>query len=86
MLQPSTIDGYSSTNADKLGNSPINVSKDENLTRLDSFPMDKQGPPNQHHYQLTRGLIGLDNEKYTMMSSCLDRKYARGDTWRMYTP
>ena len=33
-LQPSTIDGYSSTIADKLENSPINVGKDENLARL----------------------------------------------------
>ena len=31
-LQPSTIDGYRSAIADKLGNSPLNVSKDENLT------------------------------------------------------
>ena len=37
-LQPSTFDGYRSAIADKLGNSPINISKDENLTRvLDSF-------------------------------------------------
>ena len=37
-LQPSTIDGYRSAIADRLGNSPINISKDENLTRLlDSF-------------------------------------------------
>ena len=37
-LQPSTIDGYSSAIADSLENLPINVSKDENLTRLlDSF-------------------------------------------------
>ena len=37
-LQPSTIDGYKSAIADKLGNSPFNISKDENLTRLlDSF-------------------------------------------------
>ena len=37
-LQPSTIDGYRSAIADSLGNLPINVSKDENLTRLlDSF-------------------------------------------------
>ena len=37
-LQPSTIDGNRSAIADKLGNSPINVSKDENLTcLLDSF-------------------------------------------------
>ena len=33
-LQPSTTDGYRSTIADKLGNSPINISKDENLTCL----------------------------------------------------
>ena len=40
-LQPSTIDGYRSAIADKLGNSPINISKDENLTRLlDSFHRD----------------------------------------------
>ena len=37
-LQACTIDGYRSAIADKLGNSPINVSKDENLTLLmDSF-------------------------------------------------
>ena len=38
-LQPSTIDGYRSAIADKLGNTSINVGKDNNLTRLlDSFP------------------------------------------------
>ena len=47
--------------------------------------MDRQGPPNRPRYQLTRGLIGLDNEKDAVTSFCLDRKYARGDTWRMYT-
>ena len=37
-LQPSTIDGYRSAIADKLGNITLNVSKDENLTHLlDSF-------------------------------------------------
>ena len=37
-LQPSTIDGYRSAIADKLGNSSLNVSKNENLTcLLDSF-------------------------------------------------
>ena len=37
-LQPSTIDGYRSAIAYKLGNSPISVSKDENITRhLDTF-------------------------------------------------
>ena len=41
-LQPSTIDGYRSAIADKLGNSPTNISKDENLTRLlDSFHRDR---------------------------------------------
>ena len=41
-LQPGTIDGYRSTIADKLGNSTINVSKDENLTcLLDSFYRDR---------------------------------------------
>ena len=41
-LQPSTIDGYRSAIADSLGNLPINVSKDENLTRLlDSFHWDR---------------------------------------------
>ena len=41
-LQPSTIDGYRSAIADKLGNSTINISKDENLTRLlDSFHRDR---------------------------------------------
>ena len=41
-LQPSTIDGYRSAIADKLGNSPLNISKDENLTHLlDSFHRDK---------------------------------------------
>ena len=41
-LQPGTIDGYRSAIADKLGNSPINVSRDENLTRrLDSFDRDR---------------------------------------------
>ena len=33
-LQPSTIDSYRSAIADKLGNSSLNISKDENLTRL----------------------------------------------------
>ena len=41
-LQPSTIDGYRSAIADKLGNSSTNISKDENLTRLlDSFHRDR---------------------------------------------
>ena len=41
-LQPSTIDGSRSAIVDKLRNSPINVSKDENLTcLLDSFHRDR---------------------------------------------
>ena len=41
-LQQGTIDGYRSAIADKLVNSTINVSKDENLTRLlDSFHRDR---------------------------------------------
>ena len=41
-LQPRTIDGYRSAIADKLGNSPININRDENLTRLlDSFHRDR---------------------------------------------
>ena len=41
-LQPSTIDGYRSAIVDKLGNSTLNISKDENLTRLlDSFHRDR---------------------------------------------
>ena len=41
-LQLGTIDGYRSAIADKLGNSPTNISTDENLTRLlDSFHMDR---------------------------------------------
>ena len=41
-LQPSTIDGYRSAIADKLGNSTLNISRDENLTRLlDSFHRDR---------------------------------------------
>ena len=41
-LQPGTIDGYRSAIADKLGNVTINVSKDENLTRLlDRFHRDR---------------------------------------------
>ena len=40
-LQQSTIERYGSAIADKLGNSPINVSKDENLSYLlDSFHRD----------------------------------------------
>ena len=41
-LQPITIDGCRSAISDKLRNSPINVSRDENLTcLLDSFHRDR---------------------------------------------
>ena len=41
-LQPSTIDGYRSAIADKLGDTTVNISKDDNLTRLlDSFNRDR---------------------------------------------
>ena len=62
-LQPGTIDGYRSAIADKLGNSPINISTDENLTRLlDSFhrdrPKGRRGIPSWNLslvlYQLTK--------------------------------
>ena len=62
-LQPSTIDGYRSAIADKLGNSTLNISKDENLTRLlDSFhrdrPKGRRGIPSWNLYlvlyQLTK--------------------------------
>ena len=61
--EPSTIDGYRSTTiAYKLGNSSLNVSKDENLTRLlDSFhrdrPKGRQGIPSWNFlvlHQLTK--------------------------------
>ena len=41
-LQPSTIDGYRSAIADKVGNFTVNISKNENLNRLlDSFHTDR---------------------------------------------
>ena len=41
-LQPSTINGYRTVIADMVGNDRLNISKDENLTRLlDSFHRDK---------------------------------------------
>ena len=47
--------------------------------------MDTQDPPNRPRYQLTRGLIGLDNEKDAMTSRCLDRKEVRHATLRAHT-
>ena len=41
-LQPSTLEGYRTAIADMVGNDKLNISKDENLTRmLDSFHRDK---------------------------------------------
>ena len=41
-LQPTTIDGYRSAIVDKVGNSMVNISKNENLNRLlDSFHRDR---------------------------------------------
>ena len=41
-LQPSTIEGYRSAIADKVGNFTVNISKNENLNRLlDSFHRDR---------------------------------------------
>ena len=41
-LQPSTIEGYRSAISDKLGNTTVNISKDDNLTRLlESFHRDR---------------------------------------------
>ena len=36
-------------------------------------------------YQLTRAIIGLDNEKDAMRSHCLDRKEVRYATWRVHS-
>ena len=36
--------------------------------------MDRQGPPNRHCYQLTRGLTRTRHEKDAVTSRCLDRK------------
>ena len=66
-LQPSTIDGYRSAIADKLGSSTINISMDENLARLlDSFyrdrPKGRRGVPSWNLslvlHQLTKAPSG----------------------------
>ena len=62
-LQPSTIEGYRSAIADKVGNFTVNISKTENLNRLlDSFhrdrPKGRQGIPSWNQslvlHQLTK--------------------------------
>ena len=45
--------------------------------------MDTQDPPNWPYYQLTKGLIGLDNKKDAMTSRCLDTKEVQCATWRV---
>ena len=47
--------------------------------------MDTQDPSNQPGYQLSRGLIGLDNDKDAIASLCLDRKEVRCATWRVHS-
>ena len=63
-LQPSSIAGYRSTIADKLGNSPINVNKAENLTHLlDSFhrdrPKERRGIPSWNLFLVLHQLTEL---------------------------
>ena len=75
-LQPSTIEGYRTAIVDMVGNDNLNISKDENLTRLlDSFHRDKpkgrQGVPSWNLslvlHQLTKAPFscspGLRQEK-----------------------
>ena len=47
--------------------------------------MDTQDSPNRPGAQLTRGLIGLDNEKDAMTSGCPDRKEVRGAIWGVHS-
>ena len=66
-LQPGTIDGYRSAIADKLGNVPMNVSKDENLTRLHrDRPKGRRGIPSWNLslvlHQLTKAPFELLKE------------------------
>ena len=46
--------------------------------------MDRQDPPIGPRYSLTRGLIGLDNEKDAMLR-CIDRMEVRCASWRMHS-
>ena len=52
----------------------MNLISKLNFYKLIPYPVDTQDPPNQPRYQLTRGLLVLDNEKDDMTSRCLDRK------------
>ena len=42
-------------------------------------------PSHRPRYQLTRGLMGLDNEKDAMTSRCLDRKEVLHATCRVHS-
>ena len=64
-LQPGTTDGYRSAIADKLGNSSINVSKDENLTSL----LDRDRP---------KGNSSVNVSKDENLTSLLDRDRPKG--------
>ena len=41
-------------------------------------------PSHRPRYLLTRGLIGLDDEKDAMTSGCLDTKEVRGAIWGVH--
>ena len=75
---PSNLPAYQAVVIQQLSNKIANLISELNFYKLIPYPVDRQDPPNRPRYQLTRALIGLDNEKYAMTSSCLDRKYARG--------
>ena len=75
-LQPSTIDGYRSAIADKLGNSPLNIRKDENLTRLlDSFhrnrPKGSRGIPSWNLSLVLHQLTKVDLQDCFPLGPCV---------------
>ena len=49
-------------------NKIANIISKLNFYNLIPYPKDTQNPPNRPRYQLTRGLIGLDNKKDAMTS------------------
>ena len=76
-LQPGTIDGYRLAIADKFGNIPINVSKDENLTRLlDSFhrdrPKGRKGIPSWNLSVVLHQLTKAPFEPLKVLTETLD--------------
>ena len=67
-LQPSTIDGYRTAIADKIGCDKVNFGKDENLTRLlDSFHRDKP-----------KGLRGVPSWNLSQHNGCLIHQQGGG--------